>query len=177
MARVSLEEGKPPIMALARMGTPVVAAHNDTAAWSRAYAETTLTSREREAWRQRLAHFEGCEYCATLRSGSHLVIDEDVPEAFYDNIFNPAWSGYTSRERLIITLIERFADDHEALRDDDAFWAEMHAHFTETEIVDLAYHMIGPQLGRALMAKVLLGFTEFCEVRPGADAHETTVAT
>lgn len=169
MARVALDQDLAPINALAKLGTPALAAHNNTKEWSRVYAESTITPREREAWRQRLAHFEGCEWCATVRANSHLVAGEDMPEGFYDNIFDPSWSGYTERESLIIQLIERFADDHESLRDDDAFWAEMHAHFSDTEIVDLSYHMIGPQLGRALMAKVLLGFTEFCEVRPAPE--------
>jgi alkylhydroperoxidase family enzyme len=169
MARVELDESIAPINALAKLGTPALAAHNATKAWAAAYAGSTLTPREREAWRQRLAHFEGCEYCATIRSSSHQVADLGVPEEFYDNIFNVDWDGYTERERLIIRLIERFADDHEALRDDDAFWGEMHANFSDTEIVDLCYHMIGPQLMRALMAKVLLGFTEFCEVRPAPE--------
>jgi alkylhydroperoxidase family enzyme len=165
MARVVLDESEAPINALAKLGTPALAAHNNTKTWAQAYAGSTLTPREREAWRQRLAHFEGCEYCATIRSASHQVADQNVPDAFYDNIFNSDWSGYTARERLIIQVIERFAEDHEALRDDDAFWAEMHEHFSDTEIVDLCYHMIGPQLMRALMAKVLLGFSEFCEVQ------------
>jgi alkylhydroperoxidase family enzyme len=176
VSRVSLPEGEPPIVALMKMGTHEVAAHNNTAAWSRAYAQTTLTIREREAWRQRLAHFEGCEHCATIRSGSGQVEGDSIPDAFYENIFNSDWQGYTPRERLLIQLIERFADDHEQLRDDDAFWAEMHEHFTDTEIVDAGYHMIGPQLGRALMAKTLLGFTEYCEVRPAATATATAAA-
>jgi alkylhydroperoxidase family enzyme len=158
-----------------KLGTPGVAAHNHTAAWSRAYAETTLTIREREAWRQRLAHFEGCEHCATIRSGSAQVKDESIPDEFYENIFDSDWEGYTSRERLLIRLIEKFALDHEQLRDDDAFWAEMHEHFSDTEIVDATYHMIGPQLGRALMAKTLLGFAEYCDVQPAA-AHAGAAA-
>jgi alkylhydroperoxidase family enzyme len=166
MARVALDESIAPINALAKLGTPALAAHNDTKAWAAAYATSTLTPREREAWRQRLAHYEGCEFCATIRTSSHQVAGQDVPEAFYDNIFNSDWEGYTQRERLIIETIERFAEDHESLRDDDDFWARMHESFSETEIVDLCYHMIGPQLMRALMAKAMLGFTEFCEVRP-----------
>ena len=166
-AKVRLPADAVPIMALMARGTPSLAAHNNTAAWSRAYEHSTFTSREREAWRQRLAHFEGCEHCATIRQDSNLVTDrDDVSDAFYDNIFNYSWEGYTTRESLLIELIERFAHDHEALRDNDEFWARMDANFTEAEIVDATYHMIGPQLGRALMAKVLLGFAEFCEVRP-----------
>jgi len=69
--------------------------------------------------------------------------------------------------------VERFASDHEQLRDDDAFWAEMHANFTATEIVDLCYQMVGPQLGRLLMGKVLLGFNDFCEVSLLAPSRAT----
>jgi alkylhydroperoxidase family enzyme len=169
--RVTLPGVDAPINELSRRGTPELSAHNQTSAWAAGYRETTITPREREAWRQRLAHLEGCEHCATLRSGSHLT-ETPLPDAFYDNIFNSNWSGYTEREQLIIELIERLADDHEELRDDDAFWAKMHQNFTDTEIVDLTYHMIGPQLFRAFMAKVLLGFTEFCEVRPGREAAQ-----
>ena len=123
---------------------------------------------------KRLAHFEGCEFCATVRSKSGQVVGrgEAIPDEFYDNIFDSSWPGYTARERLLIQLIERFAADHEQLRDDDSFWDEMHEHFSETEIIDVCIHMIGPQLGRALMAKTLLGFTEFCEVRPAPEAAQ-----
>jgi alkylhydroperoxidase family enzyme len=166
-AKVRIPEDQVPITALMSMGTPVLSAHNHTRAWSAVYAESTISSREREAWRQRLAHFEGCEHCATIREDSNLVTDKSTVSAeFYDNIFDHRWEGYSTRESLLIELIERFEEDHEELRDNDDFWARMHANFTETEIVDVSYHMIGPQLGRALMAKVLLGFAEFCEVRP-----------
>lgn len=172
-AKVAIPGDEVPINALMAMGTPALAAHNNTRAWSEVYAYSTFSDREREAWRQRLAHFEGCEHCATIREGSNLVQDKsEVSSEFYDNIFNASWEGYTIRESLLIELIERFALDHEGLRDDDDFWRRMHENFTETEIVDACYHMIGPQLGRALMAKVLLGFAEFCEVRPPRTAAE-----
>ena len=49
----------------------------------------------------------------------------------------------------------------------------MHANFTATEIVDLCYQMVGPQLGRLLMGKVLLGFNDFCEVSLLAPSRAT----
>lgn len=175
-ARIDLRTDVAPIQALMQRGTPELAQHNNTKAWSEVYAFSTFTAREREAWRQRLAHFEGCEACATIRQGSHLVEDKSsVSDEFYDNIFDREWEGYSVRESLLIELIEKFAEDHEQLRDDDEFWARLHANFTDTEIVDATYHMIGPQLGRALMAKVLLGFAEFCEVQP-ARAQSTVLA-
>jgi alkylhydroperoxidase family enzyme len=162
-----------PFTMLGRLGTPCVADHNAVPVWAGLFKETTLSVREREAFRHRMAHLVGCEYCAGLRSAALTVsqTDDAVPEEFYDNIFNLEWEGYTQRERLIVETIERFAEDHESLRDDDDFWARMHESFSETEIVDVCYHMVGPQLGRVLMAKVLLGYSELCEVQPESAAR------
>jgi alkylhydroperoxidase family enzyme len=164
-----------PFRTITKMGTPEVAAHNDVKIWADLYAQTTLSTREREAFRHRMAHLVGCEWCSGLWSGSLMVApgDDSIPDDFYENIFDPTWPGYSARERLIVQLIERFAADEDALRDDAEFWVELHENFTETEIVDVCYHMTGPQLGRVLMAKVLLGYSEFCEVQPasGATAH------
>jgi alkylhydroperoxidase family enzyme len=181
MLRVHVPETElGPFRTITKMGTPEVARHNDVAVWADLFRQTTLTVREREAFRHRMAHLVGCEWCSGLWSGSLLVTAEDgaIPDGFYENIFDTSWPGYTARERLIVQLIERFATDHEQLRDDDAFWDEMHRHFTETEIVDVCYHMTGPQLGRVLMAKVLLGYKELCEVQPasGRSAHSVDVA-
>jgi hypothetical protein len=33
------------------------------------------------------------------------------------------------------------------------------------------YYMLSPQLGRVLMGKVLLGYSEFCEVQPATLAR------
>ena len=157
-----------PFTMLGKLGTPAAAEHNAVPAWAALYRQTSLNVREREVFRHRMAHLVGCEYCSGLRSVALMVSDTDdaVPDEVYEHIFAPSWSGYTERERLIIEVIERFAEDHENLRDDDQFWARMGENFSETEIVDLCYHMVGPQLGRVLMAKVLLGYTEFCEVQP-----------
>ena len=181
MVRVHVPETElGPFRTITKMGTPEVARHNDVAVWAGLYQQTTLTVREREAFRHRMAHLVGCEWCSALWSGSLMVSEQDeaIPDEFYANIFDMSWSGYTPRERLIVQVIERFAADHEQLRDDDAFWDEMHQHFSETEIVDVCYHMTGPQLGRVLMAKVLLGYKELCEVQPpsGLSARSASIA-
>lgn len=168
MARVTIAEGVVPLVALQEMGTPAMAAHNHPTAWNRVYDESTLSLREREIVRHRLAHLQGCVVCATVRTESELsrATDHGIADEFYDHIFDPAWPGYTNRERLLLTLLESYLDDHERLRDDDALWSEISANFSEAEIVDACYHMIGPLSGRALMSKVLLGATTFCEVIP-----------
>jgi hypothetical protein len=159
-----------PFTELGRLGSPACVAHNSVPVWAALFKQTSLSTREREAFRHRLAHLVGCEYCSGLRSSALTVDDSDgsVPAEFYDQIFNSSWSGYSERERLIIEVIERFADDHEELRDDEAFWQRMHAAFTEDEIVDVCYHMVGPQMGRVIAAKVVLGFSEICEVVPAS---------
>ena len=161
-----------PCTMLGRLGTPAVAEHNAVPAWAALFKQTPLSVREREVFRHRMAHLVGCQYCAGLRSAALTVSETDdaVPPELYENIFVANWPGYTQRERLIIELIERFADDHESLRDDEEFWARMHESFSESEIVDVCYHMVGPQLGRVLMAKVLLGYSELCEVQPEGPA-------
>jgi alkylhydroperoxidase family enzyme len=42
------------------------------------------------------------------------------------------------RERAAIKFAEKLAVDHHKV--DDAFWAELRAHFTEAEIIELAAH-------------------------------------
>jgi alkylhydroperoxidase family enzyme len=170
MTRVTVPEGMVPLVALMSMGTPEVAAHNHSTAWNRAYDHTSLSPREREVVRHRIAHLQGCEFCATIRTESELshASDNGIPDPFYDNIFNSSWGGYTPRERLLLELLEGFIDDHEQLRNDDRLWDELRAQFTETEIIDVCYHMIGPMYGRGLMAKVLLDFTTLCDVLPAA---------
>jgi alkylhydroperoxidase family enzyme len=179
-ARVTIPDGSVPIVVLAGMGTPALAAHNNPWGWQAAWNETELSVRERELWRVRLAHLAGIERGSRLRFADlsrmdtpGYLSDAGIPEEFYAHIFDSSWQGYSSRERLILRLIEQFSEDHEGLRDDDAFWAEMHAHFNQTEIVDLTCHMIGPQLGRSRMAKVLLGCTPFQRVMAPQEPLET----
>lgn len=170
-ARIGIPEASAPIVALGGMGTPALARHNNPWNWQAAWNESTLSVRERELWRVRLAHLAGIERGSGLRHADLVAlgtpgysVEAPIDEEFYAHIFEPDWSGYSARERLILLVTERFASDHESLRDDDELWAQMHAQFSETEIVDLCYHMVGPQLGRSRMAQVLLGYAAFSRV-------------
>jgi hypothetical protein len=164
-ARIELAPEAVGIVELVARGTPALAAHCNPWSWQEYWSRSTISARERELWRVRLAHLAGIRRGAGLRWDDLVAMATPgyqprgaMGEELYAHIFEPEWPGYSRRERLILILIERFAEDHEALRDDDAFWTQMHECFSETEIVDLCYHMIGPQLGRVLMAKVLLGY-------------------
>jgi hypothetical protein len=172
-ARVELAGATAAIVELTARGTPSLAAHASPWSWQAYWDESSISARERELWRVRLAHLAGIERGSRLRWDDLAAMSTPgyepagaMAEELYEHIFEPDWPGYTPRERLVLTLVERFADDHEALRDDDAFWGEMHANFSDTEIVDLCYHMIGPQFGRSRMAKVLLGYRELREPQP-----------
>jgi alkylhydroperoxidase family enzyme len=44
----------------------------------------------------------------------------------------------SARERTALKFAEKLAVDHHKV--DDAFWAELRAHFTEAEIIELAAH-------------------------------------
>jgi len=57
----------------------------------------------------------------------------------------------TARERAAVKFAEKLAVDHHKV--DDAFWAELRAHFSEAEIIELAAH-----------ATVYIGFGRLNEI-------------
>jgi alkylhydroperoxidase family enzyme len=101
--------------------------------------DTTLTPRELEAARARLARINQCAFCMRYRPARDRegwADDPDtVPEAVYEHVEDPSWPGYSTRERLAITLAETYALDHTG--GDDAIWNEVHANFTDDELIDL----------------------------------------
>jgi alkylhydroperoxidase family enzyme len=113
-------------------------------AYSRAvYSHSQLPAREFEAARLRIAQINGCARCLDLR----LVRDlpgradrsEPIPDSFYDAVehWREAPEAFSEREWLAIEFADRFATDHVALSEDDAFWRRMSASFADSELVDL----------------------------------------
>lgn len=101
---------------------------------------STLTPRELEAARARLAVINDCTFCMRYRPARDRDGWADdptaIPEELYAHVEDPdAWSGYSLRERAAIRLAEAFALNHH--RRDDELWAEAHRVFTDDEIVDL----------------------------------------
>ena len=89
----------------------------------------------------RIAQINDCRVCQTFRAPRDVVgrFDEDsVPEAVYEHVGDPSWSGFSDRERLAMEFAERFALDHLAMSDDAALWERLHAHFSDDELVELA---------------------------------------
>jgi alkylhydroperoxidase family enzyme len=78
----------------------------------------------------------------------------DAPdEAFYAHVgSDPSWSGFGDRERLAARFAELFAADHLAM--DEDFWWEMHAHFSDDEIVELGV-CVGAWLAFGRLQRVL----------------------
>jgi alkylhydroperoxidase family enzyme len=121
------------------------------------YQESTLSLREAEAARMRIAHINGCLLCQNFRVAEDLgdlmqrVHSSDQapnvsnrgdapPPDLYTAV--PNWresSLFSDRERLAIEYAERVALAPEELPHDDEFWARLRRHFDDGEIVDLSY--------------------------------------
>jgi alkylhydroperoxidase family enzyme len=138
--RVSVPADRDPMMYV--WGELAKGLTRPAAAFSEAvYHESILPLREFEAARVRIAQINDCNICLNWRTARDVAgrseDPNEVPEEFYANIgANPEWSGFSPRERLSAEFAGRFALDHLGM--DDAFWAQLHEHFSDTELVDLA---------------------------------------
>jgi len=100
------------------------------------YEHTTLSLREFEAARIRIAQVNHCTFCLDWRTERD---GERVDEALYDDVAD--WrhaDGLSERERLAAEYAERFAADHLSLDDDEDFWTAMKAAYTDEEIIELS---------------------------------------
>ena len=103
------------------------------------YDHSTLSLREFEAARLRIAQVNHCLFCLDWRTERD---GERVDESFYGEIEN--WRDGTGtddlapRERLAAEYAERFAADHLSLDGDEEFWHRMKAAYTDAEIVELS---------------------------------------
>jgi alkylhydroperoxidase family enzyme len=151
------------------------------------YQETTLSFREAEGARIRIAFINGCLMCQGYR------IAEMLPEALKnmdsgeapntqgrgeapDEDYYRAASGenwrdsdiFSDRERLAIEYAERIALAPSPLPYDDEFWERLHANFDEGEIADLSYS-ITCWIATGRMVHIL-GLDGACDVGTGAQA-------
>jgi alkylhydroperoxidase family enzyme len=132
MARIELPEG--PGEERERMWRlrPVMGAAAD--AFSAAVQDTsTLSVREQEAARTRIAHINRCVPCSEARIDDMAA--HGLDEAFYAGVDAPD-GRYSLRERLAIEYAARFVAGVDSF--DEAFWAEMRGAFDDGEIVDLS---------------------------------------
>lgn len=140
MPRISVPADRDPLMYLWTERAPALT--STAGAFSDAvYRSSSLPLREFEAARTRIAKINDCEICKSWRTARDVPgrasSADEVPEEFYANVgSNPEWDGFSERERLAAEFAERFALDHLSI--DDAFWARLHAAFSDDELVDLA---------------------------------------
>ena len=91
-----------------------------------------------------------CEYCGNQRSEQGR--SKGLQEAQYDDLLNFETSErFDERQRAALAYAEAIAW---RLETDDAFWARMHAHFSEPELVELGC-AIGLTLGQQSWLRLL----------------------
>jgi alkylhydroperoxidase family enzyme len=138
MPRVTIPEGEDPMLhvwtTMARPHTAAAGALTDVV-----YSRSTLSLREFEAARTRIARINDCAVCIGWRSARDVAAfdaaDDAVPEDFYAHVGDDSWPGFSERERLAAEFAERFALDHTAM--DDDLWARLHAAYTDDELIEL----------------------------------------
>ena len=130
--RIDVPEGKDPMTYVWGEMVPQIgpAAGKFSAA---VYANSTLSLREFEAARLRIAQINGCVLCQDWRTERDgVTVPEGYDLAVSDWAIDPTLS---ERERLAAEYAGRFAEDHHNL--DDEFWARMFAHYSQNEVVEL----------------------------------------
>lgn len=166
------DNGDPAVFVFGQMGSRSLLAARANMMKVAYGSETTLSPREREGMRMRLAHMIGCSHCTSMRMARDMsgFSPDPIPEEFYSNVLAlDAWDGYSVRERLAITFAERFALDIMRLGVDDAFWDALSTNFDQTEIGDLC--MLSGTWTAAGFTMMALGLGDQCEVLGGRSAQ------
>jgi alkylhydroperoxidase family enzyme len=119
------------------------------------YQSSRLPLRVLEAARYRTAQINGCLVCQGMRAAKHVdpmlagsggdasasVVARGgaaPDEAFYAAVEGWRESDlFDARERLALEHAERFAEDPHGFASDEAYWARLHAAYSDDEIVDL----------------------------------------
>jgi alkylhydroperoxidase family enzyme len=141
------------------------------------YYESTLSPREFEVIRMRIAQINDCRVCQSFRAARDVVDrfeSGSVPDELYEHIGDPDWPGFSVRERLAMIFAERFALDHLSLEADADLWKELHEHFTDDELVELACcagaHLVNGRINRVFDVE------GDCSIRPVMRFPDAAVA-
>lgn len=138
--RVNVPAGADPLVyASAHLGDRAIAAARTHLVKAVYDLRSSLTPRELEAARARLAIISQCAFCQRYRPArdrAGWADDPDlVPEEVYAHVEDPSWPGYSGRERLAILLAEGYALTHTSVPEE--VWDEVHENFSDDELVDL----------------------------------------
>ena len=156
MARVAVPEtaaGNPFGYVLSNYAPAIGAAGGGFA--NAVYQSSRLPLRVLEAARYRTAQLNGCMVCQSMRAAKHVDqfigagggdVSQSIvarggaapDEQFYSAV--EQWRSadcFSETERLALEHSERMAEDPRGFSGDEAYWARLHAAFSDDEIVDL----------------------------------------
>jgi alkylhydroperoxidase family enzyme len=140
MPHVTVPAGKDPLVYVwTELAQPLTAAAGGYS--SAVYDKSSLSLREFEAARVTMARINQCAICIDWRTArdvpSRAADPVAIPESFYEQVGgHGSLEGLSDRERLAAEFAERYSTDHLSM--DEAFWALLHRHYTDDELVDLA---------------------------------------
>ena len=104
-----------------------------TAAWMDTFVNGVLDHEIKELSRVYVTKTVNCGYCSAQRS-----VDADVAEDHYDDLLMFEKSDkYTEREKAALRYTDSIVWD--AGLATDAVWEQLHAHFSEPELVELGF--------------------------------------
>ena len=104
-----------------------------TAAWMDTFVNGVLDHEIKELCRVYVTKTVNCGYCSAQRS-----VDADVAEDHYDDLLMFEKSDkYTEREKAALRYTDSIVWD--AGLATDAVWEQLHAHFSEPELVELGF--------------------------------------
>ncbi len=122
-----------------------------TASWQQTFRDGVLDHAIKELARVFIAKSLDCGYCAGQRS--HLGAEAGLTEREFDEVIEFRDSTVLGdREKSALMWAEAIAWDPNLA--DDALWAQLHAHFTEPELVELGY-FIALTMGQQKFLKTL----------------------
>ncbi|MDZ7882106.1 MAG: carboxymuconolactone decarboxylase family protein [Mycobacterium sp.] len=122
-----------------------------TASWQQTFRDGVLDHAIKELARVFIAKSLDCGYCAGQRS--HLGAEAGLTEREFDEVIEFRDSTVLGdREKSALMWAEAIAWDPNLA--DDALWEDLHAHFTEPELVELGY-FIALTMGQQKFLKTL----------------------
>ncbi len=139
MPNVTVPAGDDPLMYVwTSLARPLTAAAGGFT--NAVYQNSKLSLREFEAARITIARINDCAMCLDWRTARDVpargASPDDVPESLYEAVGSGDDSELSERERLAAEFARRFATEHRGM--DTAFWARLHAAYSDDELVDLA---------------------------------------
>ncbi len=132
--------------------------------WNNIFRNGVLDHAVKELCRLYVSRSVQCEYCGNQRSVKSTTSGALIEDHVKDLLNFEKSTKYTDRQKAALAYAEAITWH---LNTDDDFWARMHAHFTEAELVELGC-MIGLTLGQQSWLRLLN--IEHHAVLPGTTA-------